>query len=172
MANDDSLPLDLESGDSSAPTPIEHDHDPEKDVLQQTPSKTEIKVDWDSPDDAENPQNWSTSFKSWVTVQLSGLAFAASLASSIIAPANASIAEYTGVSQELVVLNVSLYIIGFAFGPLIWGPLSEVWGRRWSMLPAMACLGCFSIGTAVSQNAQSVFIVSTEGHRHCRPLLL
>lgn len=129
----------------------------DEDILEIS-DKDEILVEWEDDDDTENPQNWSTTFKSWVTLQLGLLAFGASLASSIIAPANKTIAEYIGVSEELVVLNVSLYVIGFAFGPLIWGPASEVWGRRWSMLPAAMCLVCFSIGTAVSKNAQSVFL--------------
>lgn len=72
--------------------------------------KDEILVGWDDGSDPENPQNWSTSFKTWVTVQLSLLAFAASLASSIISPASKTIAEYVGVSQNVVVLNVSLYM--------------------------------------------------------------
>ncbi|KIV82552.1 hypothetical protein PV11_04654 [Exophiala sideris] len=120
--------------------------------------KDEIIVTWDGENDPENPQNWSTSFKSWVTLQLSMLAFAASLASSIIAPANDTIAAYLGVGEEVVVLNVSLYVIGFAVGPLVWAPLSEIWGRRISILPPMFVLALFSIGTATSKNAQSVFI--------------
>src|ERR1700722_2523425 len=48
--------------------------------------------------------------------------------------------------------------LGFAFGPLLWAPISEIWGRRWSMLPAMFCLGLFSLGTATSKNAASIFI--------------
>ena len=38
------------------------------------------------------------------------LALAASLASSIIAPANPVLVKYLGVSEEVVVLNVSLYV--------------------------------------------------------------
>ena len=154
MAQDISAMRDVEAGDGALPA---EQQSSEKKIMGDD-EKDEILVQWESDTDPENPQNWSTLFKSWVTVQLSMLAFAASLASSIIAPANRTIAEYVGVSEELVVLNVSLYIIGFAFGPLIWGPFSEVWGRRWSMLPAMTCLACFSIGTAVSRNAQSIFI--------------
>ncbi|KIX07595.1 uncharacterized protein Z518_02248 [Rhinocladiella mackenziei CBS 650.93] len=126
--------------------------------IQDRDDEDEIIVEWEGKNDPENPQNWSTHFKSWITFQLSLLAFAASLASSIISPANGTIAEYVGVSQNVVVLNVSLYIIGFAFGPLLWAPISEIWGRRVSMLPPMTCLGLFSIGTATSQNAQSIFI--------------
>jgi multidrug resistance protein len=86
------------------------------------------------------------------------LALAASLGSSIIAPAEEAIAAYTGVSVEVSVLSISLYVLGFAFGPCLWAPVSEIWGRRVSMLPAMFGLGLFSIACAVSQNAQTVFI--------------
>ncbi|KAJ9499473.1 hypothetical protein H2202_005056 [Exophiala xenobiotica] len=151
---------------SARPSDLEGQQDTASEVeVEQGPAngpreeeKDGIVVTWDGDDDKENPQNWSTSFKSWVTLQLSLLAFTASLASSIIAPANKTIAEYVGVSEEVVVLNVSLYVIGFALGPLVWAPSSEIWGRRISILPAMFCLALFSIGTATSKNAASVFI--------------
>ncbi|KAG4417169.1 hypothetical protein IFR04_009682 [Cadophora malorum] len=117
-----------------------------------------ILVGWDGNDDQENPLNWSNGYKWWITFQLSMLAMAASLGSSIIAPAEEAIAEYAGVSKEVTVLVISLYILGFAFGPLCWAPVSELWGRRMSLLPAMVCLGLFSIGTAVGKNAQTIFV--------------
>lgn len=46
----------------------------------------------------------------------------------------------------------------FAFGPLMWAPISELWGRRMSMLPALVGLALFSVGTGVSRNAQSIII--------------
>ncbi|EXJ85864.1 hypothetical protein A1O1_06233 [Capronia coronata CBS 617.96] len=120
--------------------------------------KDEILVGWDGDNDPENPQNWSTGVKVWVTFQLTLLAFAASLGSSILSSANPTLAKYLGVSEIVVTLDTSLYIIGFACGPLLWAPISEIWGRRISMLPAMACLGIFSIGTATSKDAASVFV--------------
>lgn len=48
--------------------------------------------------------------------------------------------------------------LGFALGPLLWAPISEVYGRKVSLLPAMVVFGLFSIGTAVSKNAASIFI--------------
>ncbi|KAF7870438.1 hypothetical protein EAF04_004182 [Stromatinia cepivora] len=117
-----------------------------------------ILVDWDGENDQENPRNWSTLYKSWITFLLGMLALSASLGSSIISPAGKTIAAYVGVSSEVSVLSISLYILGFAFGPLCWAPISELWGRRWSMLPALFCLGLFSIGTATSKNAASIFI--------------
>lgn len=115
-------------------------------------------VTFDGPEDKTDPRNWSTAYKSFATFQLAMLAFAASLGSSIISPAEKAIGAYVHVGQEVMVLAISLYVLGFALGPLLWGPISEVWGRRWSLLPPMFCLGLFSIGTATSTNAQAVFI--------------
>lgn len=56
------------------------------------------------------------------------------------------------------VTDIATNSLGFAFGPLCWAPVSELWGRRWSILPAMFCLGLFSIGTATGKNAQTIFI--------------
>jgi hypothetical protein len=66
-------------------------------------------VDWEE-NDPENPRNWSTGYKTWITAQLGLLAFAASLGSSIISPAETKIAVYTGISSEVAVLPISLYM--------------------------------------------------------------
>ena len=66
-------------------------------------------VEW-THDDKDDPHNWSTPYRSWLTFLLGMLALSASSASAIIAPANLTIARYLCVSQELVTLNVSLYV--------------------------------------------------------------
>lgn len=128
----------------------------DKDVEQEN-KVDPFLVAW-NPDDEANPRNWSNAYKSWITFQLGMLALSASLGSSIIAPAEQAIANYTGISSELAVLVISVYILGFAFGPLMWAPISEIWGRRWSMIPALLGLALFSVGTATSQNAQSIIV--------------
>ena len=145
-------------------TDVDHtaSNDPEKDGDSARPDeasheKEAFLVKWEDGEKA-NPRNWTMKYKAFITLQLGMLALAASLGSSIIAPAEAKIATYTGVSEEIAVLCVSLYVLGFAFGPLLWAPISEVYGRKMSMLPAMVGLAIFSIGTAVSKNAASVFV--------------
>ena len=119
--------------------------------------KDHFLVGWDE-NDKDNPRNWTNGYKSWITFQLGMLALAASLGSSIISPAEDAISIDMDVSHEVAVLSISLYILGFVFGPLCWAPVSEIWGRKWSMLPAMVCLALFSIGTATSKSAASTFI--------------
>ena len=87
--------------------------------------KDKYLVDWE-PNDVSNPQNWSKAYKSWITFQLGMLALAASLGSSIISPAEDAIMKYTYISSEVAVLPISFYILGFAVGPLLWAPVSEV----------------------------------------------
>ena len=148
-------PLTPHHDEENPPQPsTEKEQGNEKD---ETDGKTAYVVDWE-PNDQANPRNWSTLYKSWLTFQLGMLALSASLGSSIISPTEHAVVAYTHISSELAVLSVSLYILGFALGPLLWAPVSEVWGRKWSMEPAMFCLGVFSIGTATSTNATSIFV--------------
>ncbi|BCR93107.1 MFS transporter [Aspergillus luchuensis] len=109
-------------------------------------------------DDPDDPRNFGSWHKVYITCQLSMLTFVAALGSSILSPGQSDVAEYTNISSEVAVLATSMYILGWAVGPTLWGPISEVYGRKWGMLPALFCLGLFSIGTAVSQNAASIFI--------------
>jgi hypothetical protein len=66
-------------------------------------------VGWEQ-DDPDNPRNWSLRFKIWITFQLGMLALSGSLGSSIISPAEEVIAKYVGVSSEVAVLMISLYM--------------------------------------------------------------
>ncbi|KAJ5145123.1 hypothetical protein N7448_002515 [Penicillium atrosanguineum] len=114
-------------------------------------------VKWDR-DDPLNPQNWPVRYKWWVTFQLGMLALAGSLGSSIMTPADSIIAKYVGVSSEVSVLDVSLYLLGFVCGPIIWAPISEIWGRRVSILPAVFCQALFAVGTSRSTSASSIYV--------------
>ncbi|PWY86778.1 MFS general substrate transporter [Aspergillus heteromorphus CBS 117.55] len=114
-----------------------------------------VSFDKGDPDD---PKNFSSWYKACLTFQMTMTALVGALGSSILAPGQSAIAEYVNVSEEVAVLATSLYILGWAVGPALWGPVSEVYGRRLGMLPAVFCLGLFSVGTAASKNAASIFI--------------
>lgn len=65
--------------------------------------------EWDS-DDTNNPRNWSTARKIWATYLLSMLALAASMGSSITAPAEQQISTFMGIETEVGTLSTSLYV--------------------------------------------------------------
>ncbi|KAK8008363.1 major facilitator superfamily domain-containing protein [Apiospora marii] len=87
-------------------------------------------VDWDGDDDKENPRNWSDGTKMIHVATVSIFVLIANLAATMFAPGVADLAIDFGVTNTIVVLmTVSIYVLGFALGPLILAPLSELYGR-------------------------------------------
>lgn len=87
-------------------------------------------VDWDGPDDPANPINFSGSIKSINVGIISALTFITPLASSMFAPGVPEImAEFNSTNTLLAGFVVSVYVLGFAIGPLILAPASELHGR-------------------------------------------
>lgn len=122
-----------------------------------TPVRDQYKVGWADADPA-NPKNFRPTYKMWLTAQMAMLAFVGSFGASVISPAEAVLAKEFNISTEVSVLVLSLFVLGYAFGPMVWGPLGEVYGRKLSMLPAVFVLGLFSIGTATSKSAVAIFV--------------
>ncbi|WPH04223.1 Hypothetical protein R9X50_00711200 [Acrodontium crateriforme] len=85
-----------------------------------------LLVDWYGPDDQENPMNWSSPKKLFVTFEICFLTTAIYSGSSIYTPALPSVAETFGVSNVASVLGLTLFILGYGLGPMIWSPMSEV----------------------------------------------
>jgi hypothetical protein len=87
-------------------------------------------VTWDSPSDPHNPMNWSSIWKVSNIILISALTFVTPLASSMFAPGvPALMVEFQSTNTALAGFVVSVYILGFAFGPLFLAPLSEIYGR-------------------------------------------
>ena len=76
-------------------------------------------VDFDGPDDPENPMNWGFS-KKWGTILLiSAITSLTSLASSIFAPGVPEVMRDFGSTNDMLIgFMVSVYALGFSFGPL------------------------------------------------------
>ncbi|KJA23932.1 hypothetical protein HYPSUDRAFT_184646 [Hypholoma sublateritium FD-334 SS-4] len=87
-------------------------------------------VDWDGPDDPENPKNWTYRQRWLITVIVSSFTFISPVSSSMVAPASAQIAQRFDVtSTVLVAMTTSVFVLGYSVGPLVIGPLSEIYGR-------------------------------------------
>lgn len=79
-------------------------------------------------------------------------------ASSIFSTATQVVAASFGVSTEVGVLGLSLYVLGFATGPILWAPLSELKGRRLPLIGAMFGFSIFSVATATAKDLQTVML--------------
>lgn len=86
-----------------------------------TEEKDSNLIEWNGPDDPENPMNWPRSKKWIITVVLGFMTFCVTFASSVFSTATIPVALLFGVSTETTTLGTSLFVLGFAFGPLVCG---------------------------------------------------
>lgn len=56
--------------------------------------------------------------------------FVVAFASSVITADVKGVVDEFGVSNEVALVSISVFVVGFGVGPMIFAPLSEVYGRR------------------------------------------
>ncbi|KAL1848659.1 hypothetical protein Plec18170_007969 [Paecilomyces lecythidis] len=88
------------------------------------------RIDFTSPADPDDPKCWPVTRKWIVTGVLSATGLNRIMVSTIMAPTLTNIASSLKMSDEESVMAMSVYLLATAFGPLLIGPLSEVYGRK------------------------------------------
>lgn len=63
-----------------------------------------------------------------------------------------------GVSRVVAILGLTLYICGFATGPLAWAPLSELYGRKIPITVACFVFTCFMFAAATAKDFQTLML--------------
>lgn len=84
--------------------------------------------------------------------------FVASLNSAIFAAGETQAREEFQVGRVVAALGTSLFVLGFAFGPIIWAPGSELIGRRWPLYVGLLGSSIFTVGSAASRDIQTLII--------------
>lgn len=111
------------------------------------------------PDDPRNPFNWSDGLKWFVTMIVALATLAVALVSSAYTGGIKEIIVTFDISQEVATLGVSLFVLGFAIGPLLWAPLSEVFGRQVLFMTTYGGLTAFNAGAAGANSAATLIIL-------------
>lgn len=94
----------------------------------------DVLVDFDGPLDPYNPMNWPFKKKVLTTLLYCFATSWITFASAVYTAALVPIAHEFHVGYEVSTLGISLFIIGFAIGPMVFSPLSEVYGRKFIVL--------------------------------------
>ncbi|TVY36138.1 Efflux pump [Lachnellula subtilissima] len=119
------------------------------------PKRTEETniIDWDGPDDPENPMNWPSS-KRWTHIMLVSAAnFLTGIASSMFAPGvPALMKEFNSTNSSLASFVVTIFVLGLATGPIVFAPLSEIYGRLYIQHTGLVGFLVFTIACGVSSN--------------------
>jgi multidrug resistance protein len=130
-------------------------------------------VNWDGENDELNPLNWKPG-KKWrnlgVVCMMTVITYVQilkrkhgwlstksvlyrPLASSMFAPGvPQAMEEFHSTSDFLSTFVVSIYVLGFAVGPLVMAPLSEIYGRQPAYIISNLFFVIFTVACAVSSN--------------------
>lgn len=115
-------------------------------------------VEW-IPNDPRNPMLLKMSTKWAYTITVAFATLGVSLASSAYAGGIEEVLTSFGVGEEVATLGVSLFVLGFAVGPLLWAPLSELYGRQIVFFITYLALAVFSAGITGAKNIWTLIIL-------------
>ncbi|KXT10056.1 hypothetical protein AC579_9671 [Pseudocercospora musae] len=133
-------------------------------------------VDWYGQDDKGNPQNLPLWRKWCITMILALYVLSTTFSSSVFSAAAAVTAQEFHVKVETMVFGgTSLFMIGFALGPIIFGsvsshstedsadciahrPLSERYGRKRPMLAGYIAFAGWQLAAFSTQSLTSIFV--------------
>jgi len=71
-----------------------------------------------TPNDPENPKNWSKGYKWYCTMVVAITCFVVAFASSVITSDIIGVQEQFNVSQEVALVSISVFVVGFGVGKL------------------------------------------------------
>ncbi|VUC22781.1 unnamed protein product [Clonostachys rosea] len=130
-------------------------------IRSRTRSRTnETLIDW-AYNDPENPYNWPmASYKKNIVTFLSGmLVINSTMNSALPSMAVPFITKEFGItSSEQKVLPISIYLVGYVLGPIVWGPLSEHVGRRYLSICTFTMFSIFTMACGFSPNWSALLV--------------
>lgn len=115
-------------------------------------------LDLSGIDNPHNPKNMPTWRKWSCACMLGAMTFAGTFSSSVFNAAIPVTAREFDVSLERMSLATSLFVFGFATGPVVMGPTSELLGRKIPFFLGYLAFILFQIPVALAQDARSVLV--------------
>lgn len=82
-------------------------------------------------DDPSNPMNWGQARKWFITIIVTLSVFAVTFTSSAYSESADEVIRDFNISAEVFIVGVSLFVLGFAIGPAVWGPLVSTLPLFW-----------------------------------------
>lgn len=111
------------------------------------------------PNDPRNPMGFSDAKKWFITIVVAIATLAVAFVSTAYTGSTKQIIEEFHTSSEVVTLGVSLFVLGFAIGPLAWAPMSELYGRQILFIGTYAVLTAFNAGAAGANSIATLIVL-------------
>ncbi|KAJ5855513.1 uncharacterized protein N7529_009457, partial [Penicillium soppii] len=116
-------------------------------------------VNWNGPDDLENPKNWEMKKKWLIVLIVSTYSLISPLSSSMVAPSLTAIGKDldipAGVQQAVA---MSIFVLAYAVGPLFVGPLSEIYGRVLVLQLTNLLYLFFNLGCSLAKTKAQIIV--------------
>jgi DHA1 family multidrug resistance protein-like MFS transporter len=111
-----------------------------------------------APGDIENPKNWTTVRRWYITTAAVLMVVNATMASSSPSGCLRSISKELHVGEEAAGLVITLFLLGYCAGPLLFAPLSEFYGRRWVFYITFSLYLIFNFLCAFAPNFAALLV--------------
>lgn len=115
-------------------------------------------VEW-IENDPGNPLHWNNAKKWAVSLVMAFATLAVSFCSSAYSGGIREQMIEFNANLTIVTLGLSLFVLGFAVGPLLWAPLSEIFGRQIVFIVTFMVFTVFNAAGAGAQNIWTVIIL-------------
>lgn len=124
-----------------------------------TPGKIQdYEVHMFGEDDPENPISFSGPYKAFLLVIMAYIILVPSWGSAVSAADTHDLQEIYHIGLPVATLQVSLYVIGFAVGPIVWGPMTSIYGRKVPLFLGTFGNMIFMFASAASQDLQTLLL--------------
>lgn len=117
-----------------------------------------IIVDWDGPEDPENPRNWPKAKKVRNIILMAAMTFITPFASSAYAPALPELERQFKTSATLTGFSVSIFVLAFGIGPMTLAPLGETFGRRPIYIIGYGTFSLLNIACAKAKSIEMLIV--------------
>lgn len=144
----------------------------EKDSVQDN-ANDPFLVDFIGDEDPSKPWNWPFGKRAFVMFELMLLTCINYMGSSIYTPGQEEIQHDFKVGHVVGTLNLSMYVLGYGIGPIIFSPLSEVStiGRMPLYIVTFLLFTALQVGCALVQNIAGLVILRFITGILCSPAL-
>ena len=103
-------------------------------------------------------RTWTKIYKWWCTMVVAFTCFVVAFNSAVITADLEGVSRTFHVSEEVSLLTITVFVVGFGVGPLVFAPLSEMFGRKPVYVITIAIAIIFEIPCAVAQNIGTLIV--------------
>lgn len=120
-----------------------------------------IIIGWEDFSVLENPKNWPFKYKALIMLEVSFLELVIYLNSAIYTPGIDELMQDLNISYVVAVLPLTLFVIGYGLGPMVFSPMSEnpMFGRTSIYVVTLFIYCILQIPIALSKSITSLTIL-------------